>query len=112
MQTIIVAHCSPGQSLRELIAKDSRLERHALEVVREQQAGRSPGWLKLRSTNRERRGAINVRWDRHAVLLQCRIVSRGGGRPNLVLGDFLDYLIARFPRRIRFITISIRDGGR
>ena len=93
MQTVIHVHCSQGASLREKIAKDGRLDDFRLYVVKEQKQGRSPGWLKIRSTESDRRGAINVQWDASGVLL-CRIVNRGAGKPNSIVGDFIDYLLA------------------
>ena len=104
MQTVIQVHCSRGQSLRDKIAKDSRLDQHSLYVVKEHQPGRSPGWLKIRSTEPDRRGAINLQWDAAGVL-RCRVVNRGKGKPNLIVGDFLDYLLARHRKRIRVVTL-------
>ena len=83
MQTLIHVYCKTGSSLRERIAKDPRLDRHNLYVVKEYQPGRSPGWLKLRSTDAERRGAINLEWDSEGVL-RCRVVNRGGGKPSSI----------------------------
>ena len=104
MQTVIHIHCSQGASLREKIAKDRQLENYMLYVVKEQKPGRSPGWLKIRSTESDRRGAINVQWDASGVL-RCRIVNRGAGKPNSIVGDFMDYLLARHRKRTRAITV-------
>jgi hypothetical protein len=104
MQTLIHVYCRSGSSLRERIAKDRRLDRHHLYVVKEHQPGRSPGWLKLRSTEPDRHGAINLEWDSEGVL-RCRVVNRGAGRPNSIVGDFLEYVIARYWRCVKTITI-------
>ena len=104
MQTVIHAYCSRGASLRERIANDTRLEHYSLYVVKEQKPGRSPGWLKIRSTESDRRGAINVQWDAAGVL-RCRVVNRGAGKPNSIVGDFVDYMLARHRSRLRTITI-------
>jgi hypothetical protein len=105
MQTVIHIHCSRGRSLREAVAKDEQLQAHMLQVARQLQPGRSPGWLKLHSTEPNRRGAINIQWQAAGAVLQCRVINRGTGRPNLIVGDFLDYILARFRRRVRVITI-------
>jgi hypothetical protein len=105
MQTLLHVYCAPGRSLREAIARDARLDRFHFEVVRVLQQGRAPGWTKLRSTAKGRRGSLNLEWNAAARVLQCRIVNRGAGRAHLVVGDFLDYLLARFRRRVRSIVI-------
>jgi hypothetical protein len=97
-------HCSRGGSLREKIARDNQLQDYMLYVVKEQKPGRSPGWLKIRSTESDRRGAINIQWDASGVL-RCRVVNRGAGKPNSIVGDFMDYILARHRRRIRAITV-------
>ncbi len=108
MQTLIHIYCNRGASLRERIANDRRLERHSLQVVKEHQPGRAPGWMKIRSTEPGRRGAINVEWDGSSAVLKCRIVNRGSGKPHLIVGDFLEYVLGRHRSRVR--TISIIPG--
>ena len=107
MQTLIDAHCSRGSSLREKIAKDTHLERFSLYVVKEQKPGRSPGWLKIRSSVTDRRGAINIQWDPVGVL-RCRVVNRGPGRPDAITGDFVAYLLARHRKRLRAVNVVPR----
>src|SRR3990170_9144220 len=63
-------------------------------VSREQKPGRKPGWLKLRSCGPDRCGAINVEWEGATHLLNCRIITKGGSRPNQIAGDFITYLPA------------------
>jgi hypothetical protein len=41
-------------------------------------------------------------------VLLCRVVTRGSGKPNLIIGDFVDYLLRRFARRIEAINIIPR----
>jgi hypothetical protein len=43
MQTLVHVYCWRGQSLRERIAKDFKLESFKLQVVKEQKPGRQPG---------------------------------------------------------------------
>jgi hypothetical protein len=108
MQTRIQVFCRHGRSLREAIADDARLTRFGLEVVRELKAGRSPGWMKLKSVHRDHHGAINVEWDSPMQTLRCRVVTRGRGRPGEVTAEFLRYLLAVHHRRIE--SVMIRPG--
>jgi hypothetical protein len=48
---------------------------------------------------------MNVQWDTDSSALKCRVVNRGAGRPHLIVGDFLEYLLACHKRRVRAITI-------
>lgn len=108
MQTLIQVYCTRGPSLRERIADSARLGRHRLEVTREHTPGRSPGWMKVHSTEPGRPGAMNIEWDRHSRLLTCRVITKGGNRPNLIISDFIDYLLAHHRRRIEAISIRPR----
>lgn len=38
-------------------------------------------------------------------MLLCRVVNKGGGTPELVLGDFVAYLLRYYRRRITVINI-------
>lgn len=105
MQTVVQVVCTRGRSLREQIADSRKLESHSLELVKQKQVGRSPGWLKVRSTNPERRGALNIEWNKSTAVLTCRVVSRGARRPHLIIGDFLDYLFRYHAGRLRFVTV-------
>lgn len=105
MQTIIIIHCNKGPSVRERISKDPRLEEYDLRKVRDLQPGRAPGWLKLASTIPGRAGVLNIEWQANSQFLKCRVVNRGSGRPDRIVGDFLGYLLARHTRRIAFITV-------
>ena len=100
--------CTRGPSLREKIANDSRAEKHFIVVTLEKKPGRSKGWMKVHSTEPERAGAINVEWDARTHVLICRVITRGGGRPNLIVGDFIDYLLARHRSRIQSINVIPR----
>jgi|ERR1035437_1761062 hypothetical protein len=105
MQTLIHIYCTKGSSLREGMTNDRRLEGHLLQVVNKQQPGRAPGWMKLRSTEPDRRGAINIEWDSSSAVLKCRIVNRGSGKPHLIVGDFLEYILGCHKKRVRTIAI-------
>jgi len=106
MQTVIHIYCTSGKSLREVIQRDHRrLETHLLQIAKAHKPGRAPGWLKLHSTEADRRGALNIQWDAAGTVLQCRVVNRGAGKPHLIVGDFVEYVLGRFRKRVRAITI-------
>ena len=62
MQILIQVLCTKGSSIRQAIADDPRIERFGLQVTKEAQPGRAPGWLKLHATQ-DTRGALNDEWD-------------------------------------------------
>ena len=51
----------------------------------------------LPSARSDRHGAIDPEWDADANILTSRVVTRGRGKPNLIIGDFVD-----FPASLRF----------
>lgn len=105
MQTLVQVVCTPGLSVRDAIANDRKLDAHDFEIVLERKAGRSPGWTKLRSRAESRRGSINIQWNAATRVLSCRVVNKGHGKPNLIIGDFVNYLMRRHRRRIRVIAV-------
>lgn len=108
MQTTVQVVCTQGPSLRNRLMQDSTtLEEFGLTVVRGKMAGKNPGWSKLHS-NRSEHGAINVRWDGPTRTLLCHVVTKGSGKPHAIIGDFVDYLLARFRGRIRTINVFPR----
>ena len=106
MQTLVQVICTPDPSLRDAIANDPKLDARHFEILLERKAGRSPGWTKLRSRAEGRRGSINIQWGAATKVLSCRVVNKGSGKPNLIIGDFVDYLLQRHRRRIKLITVS------
>ncbi len=108
MQILIQTVCTRGRSLREAIVGDQRISRHDLQVLQQKRPGRSRGWAKLKSTLPDRHGAINLEWDADTNILISRVVTRGKGRPNLIIGDYIDYLLARHGRRIQAINVIPR----
>ena len=107
MQTLVQVICTPGSSLRDAIANDRQLESHWFEVLRERKAGRSPGWTKLRSRARGRRGTLNIQWNGATRILSCRVVNRGPGKPNLIIGDFVNYVLRRHRRRVKMLAVLL-----
>lgn len=105
MQTLVQVVCNPGRSVRDAIANDPKLDALEFEIVLERKAGRAPGWTKLRSRAKGRRGSINIQWNAATKVLACRVVNKGSGKPNLIIGDFVDYLLRRHRRRVKLITV-------
>ena len=105
MQTVVQVVCTRGRSMRDAIANDSKLAKHDLHVTQEKKPGRSPGWTKVHSTESDRMGSMNIQWDGATSILTCRVINRGSGRPNLIIGDFVDYLLSRYRRRIKLVTV-------
>jgi len=108
MQLLVQVVCSPGPSLREAISRHPKIDKHGLIVTEQKRPGRPHGWAKVHSTLPERYGAINVQWDSRSNVLLCRVVTRGRRRPNLIVGDFVDFLLHHFRRRIQAINIIPR----
>ncbi len=108
MQVLVQVVCSKGRSLRDAIGTHPKLDRHHLKVTEHQRPGRPHGWSKVRSTSADRHGAINLEWDADTCLLLCRVITRGKGRPNLIIGDFVEFLLRRFKSRIQTINIVPR----
>jgi hypothetical protein len=108
MQTLVQVVCTRGPSLREQIVKHRRIDRYALRVTWQKQPGRKHGWAKIHSTDPKRRGAMNLVWDADTNILLCRVITKGRNRPNLIIGDFVEYVLGRFKRRIEAINIIPR----
>ncbi len=108
MQILVQVVCTRGPSLRDAIAKDARLHRHLLRVSEQKRSGRAHGWTKVHSTEADRRGAINLAWDANTNLLLARVITRGPGKPSLIIGDFVHLLMSRYRKRIQAINIIPR----
>jgi hypothetical protein len=104
MQLLVQVHCRGAGSLRERIAGDGRLGRFGLAVQKELTPGRNPGWMTISSTERARKGAIKIEWDKDAKLLTCRVVTRLRV-PARVVGDLIAYLLAHYRSRIRAVVV-------
>jgi len=105
MQTLVQVVCQRGRSLRDSIVNDRQIAKFGLAVHEKLRPGRRGGWAKVHSTAPDRRGALNIEWDADANILLCRVINRGAGRPDLVLGDFVGYLFQRHRRRIKAVNI-------
>lgn len=108
MQTLIQVVCSERKSLRDLIAHDERLNKYNFYVEAKQKPGRSPGWAKIHSKDVKVRGAINITWQSRVNILNCRVITKGTGKPANIIGDFTKYLLARFSKKIQSVIIVPR----
>jgi len=108
MQTIIQVVTTGRGSLRNKIMSDPQLEKKFNLVPTEHfRAGRPHGWAKIHSA-REAHGVINLEWHSRTGVLICRVVTKLGNKPNSIIGDFVDYLLARHQRRILSIHLMRR----
>ena len=106
MQTVIQVITTGSGSLREKIMTDPQLQRFDLIPTEHQRPGRPHGWAKIHSETAH--GAINLEWHGRSRTLICRVVTKLGNKPNSIIGDFVDYLLARHQSRILAIHIMRR----
>ncbi|MEY2528880.1 MAG: hypothetical protein QOJ05_970 [Verrucomicrobiota bacterium] len=107
MQTVIMVVTTGRGSLRNKIMSDSQLEKKFNLIPTEHfRAGRPHGWAKIHS--QEAHGVINLEWHSRTGVLICRVVTKLGNKPNSIIGDFIDYLLARHQSRILAIHIMRR----
>jgi hypothetical protein len=106
MQTVVQIACTKGSSLRDAIANDAKLADRGFKVLEQKKQGRAPGWTKIRS-NEGHTGTINVEWNAVTHFLTCRIINKGTGSPDEVIGAFIGYILERHKRRLKLITIWI-----
>ena len=104
MQTIIQVICSDGESLREKIVKDGKLEDFYLLVSKQRSVGRNPGWSKIYGTDGTA-GALNLTWHKESMMLMARVITKGSSRPDQLVSYFVRYLLARHRRRIKMVNI-------
>jgi len=64
--------------------------------------------LSPRIARADRRGAINLEWDANTNLLLARVITRGQGKPSLIIGDFVHLLMSKYRKRIQAINIIPR----
>ena len=108
MQTVIQVIATGTGSLRNKIMSDPQLEKKfGFIKVWHKQPGRPYGWAKINSA-RDIHGAINLEWHARSRTLICRVVTKLGNKPNSIIGDFVDYLLARHQSRILAIHIMRR----
>ena len=109
MQTVIQVITTGSGSLRNKIMSDSQLDKKfGFIKVWAKQPGRPHGWAKIHSAH-DAHGAINLEWHARSGTLICRVVTKFGNKPNTIIGDFIDYLLARHQSRILAIHIMRRS---
>jgi len=107
MQTVIQVIAKGRESLRHKIMSDPQLEgKFGFIKIWAKQPGRPHGWAKIHSETTH--GAINLEWHGGSRTLICRVVTKLGNKPNSIIGDFVDYLLARHQGRILAIHIMRR----
>ena len=106
MQTVIQVVTTGRGSLRNKIMSDPQLKKFELIPTEHFRAGRPHGWAKIHSA--EAHGVINLEWHSRTGVLICRVVTKLGNKPNSIIGDFIDYLLARHSSRILAIHIMRR----
>src|SRR5260370_29085091 len=108
MQTVIQVITAGRGSLRNKIMREPELEgKFGFIKVWSKQRGRPHGWAKIHSA-RDLHGAINLEWHASSGTLICGVVTKLGNKPNFIIGDFIDYLLARHQSRILAIHIMRR----
>jgi hypothetical protein len=108
MQTVIQVIATGTGSLRNKIMSDPQLEKKfGFIKIWHKQPGRPHGWAKIHSA-RDVHGAINLEWHARSRTLICRVVTKLGNKPSSIIGDFVDYLLARHQSRILTIHIMRR----
>lgn len=92
------------QSLRATINRDERsLARYELVLLQEKSNARDNGWSKLRMAGES--GVINYSWDPASSTLTARCISKKRNNPNLVMAQFIWYLMDRFQKKIHSIIL-------
>lgn len=103
MQLLIQVVCKAGKSLREAISTDKSIGDFQLVVSQQHKADRAKGWSKLHSETAD--GAINIEWQSNCNLLLARVVTKGAGNNSQITGQFVEYLLKRFSRRVQSINV-------
>ena len=99
----IVCSCDPCALRFENVIEG----KFKLVPTEHQRPGRPHGWAKIHSAG-EAHGVINLEWHGRTGVLICRVVTKFGNKPNSIIGDFIDYLLARHQSRILAIHIMRR----
>jgi hypothetical protein len=107
MQTIIQATIKSDVSLRNAITNDDKCleDNYNIKVESSKKRDRTKGWANLKSTRGSGYGALKLSWDPNTKTLTGRVINRGKGKPDDIVGDFCAYLLFRYAKRLRFIQI-------
>jgi len=108
MQRVIQVVATGTGSLRNKIMSDLQLETgFGFIKIWHKQPGLS-AWLAKIHSARDVHGAINLEWHARSRTLICRVATKLRNKPNSIIGDFVDYLLARNQSRILAIHIMRR----
>src|SRR6201987_3225463 len=108
MQTVIHVIATRRGSLRSQVMRGPLLQKKFDFIkIWAKQPRRPHGWAKIHS-DRDAHGAINLEWHGRSNTLIGRVVTKLGNKPNSIIGDFIDYLLARHQSRILAIHIMRR----
>lgn len=110
MQTLIQVFCKGNSgSIRKKIQNDeNNLDDYYLQVVNKKNYYRADGWLKLKAKGGIN-GTLNIKWDSKINVLETRVVNRGQGKPDEIIGQFVSYIFGRYSRNIKAIHIVTVD---
>ena len=95
-------------SLRSEISKSDRMESFGLRLAYSRKLGRKNGWTKLKSSDKEVLGAVNVRWDASLALMMCVVTTRTDSMPSALMAAFLHYILADYGHEIASVNIVPR----
>lgn len=109
MQILIqVVTTTDRTSLRTEISKAGRVEAFGLRVAYTRKSGRKNGWAKIKSADKAKLGAINVRWNASLALLMCVVTTRADSMPSALMSDFLNYILHDYGAEIASINVVPR----
>jgi len=108
MQILIQVLTSHRKSLRDIIVNDKKLDDFRLKVSVQRKPGRAHGWAKLHSNLNGVHGALNIEWEPSLRMLTCRFITKGDGKPDFIIADFIEYLLTRHRKKIESISILPR----
>lgn len=105
MQVIIHVMVKKGKaSLREQIVEQiEKRGEDGLFVEFHHVKHRSKGWAKIK--REKSHGALNIEWDADARMLVARAITRGGNKPDELVGSFVSFLLRRFGKRIESMVL-------
>ncbi len=108
MQTLVHVYCQGNlTSLRKQISEDTKLNDYNLWVIENKNKSRASGWSKIRSDGDD--GVLNLEWDAKTKLLLARAVNKMKTKPDMIIGNFISYLIGRHHKKIKLINILTVD---
>jgi hypothetical protein len=84
---------------------DSKLEDYGFKVTYQKKTTKPKGWASIKSSNKTIKGTIKLEWDSKTSILLCRIINKGKGKPDYILGNLIQYLFSQYKKYIIMINI-------